>query len=105
MALYSYFSDAMRKYKSATLFRLAMDRVRLSVLIPTLNEEASIGKTISQIPRSPDMEIAIIDGLSTDRTREIAESLGARVIMERRKGYGGATSSSRWTATRPTPPR
>jgi glycosyltransferase involved in cell wall biosynthesis len=90
MAIYSYFSDMMRKYKSATLFRVAMDHVRVSVLIPTLNEEASIGRTISQIKRTPDMEIAIIDGLSTDRTREIAGSMGARIIMEKRKGYGRA---------------
>ncbi len=59
-------------------------------MIPTLNEEASIGKTISQIKRTPDMEIAIIDGLSTDRTCEIAGSMGARVILEKRRGYGRA---------------
>ncbi|MDG6225998.1 MAG: glycosyltransferase family 2 protein [Candidatus Thermoplasmatota archaeon] len=67
-----------------------MENVRISVLIPTLNEEESIGETLDQVPRSPDMEIAIIDGLSKDRTREIAVSKGARVIEETRRGYGRA---------------
>jgi len=67
-----------------------MSRPRTTVLIPTLNEEASIGKTLDQIPRTEDMEIAIIDGLSVDRTREIARGKGARVIEESRRGYGRA---------------
>ncbi len=64
--------------------------MRVTVLIPTLNEEESIGLTLDQVPRSPDQEIAIIDGLSKDRTREIALEKGARVIEEKRKGYGRA---------------
>ncbi|MCK5773885.1 MAG: glycosyltransferase family 2 protein [Thermoplasmata archaeon] len=64
--------------------------MKVTVLIPTLNEGESIGETLDQIPRSEDMEIAIIDGLSTDQTREIAASRGARVIEEKRRGYGRA---------------
>ncbi|MGA1848125.1 MAG: glycosyltransferase family 2 protein [Thermoplasmatota archaeon] len=64
--------------------------MKVSVIIPTLNEEESIGETIDQIPRSPDQEIMIVDGLSTDRTREIALSKGARIVEEKRKGYGRA---------------
>jgi glycosyltransferase involved in cell wall biosynthesis len=64
--------------------------MKVSVIIPTLNEEESIGETIDHIPRSKEMEIMIVDGLSTDRTREIAVSKGARVIEEKRKGYGRA---------------
>ena len=64
--------------------------MKVTVLIPTLNEGESIGETLDQIPRSEDMEIAIIDGLSKDRTREIAISKGARVIEEKRRGYGRA---------------
>ncbi len=64
--------------------------MKVSVIIPTLNEEESIGETIDQIPKSPDQEIMIVDGLSTDRTREIALSKGARVVEEKRKGYGRA---------------
>jgi len=64
--------------------------MKVTVLIPTLNEEESIGLTLDQIPRSPDLEIAIIDGLSRDRTREIALGKGARVIEEKGRGYGRA---------------
>ncbi len=64
--------------------------MKVSVIIPTLNEEESIGQTIDQIPKDPDQEIVIVDGLSKDRTREIASSRGARVVEEKRKGYGRA---------------
>lgn len=64
--------------------------MKVSVIIPTLNEEESIGQTIDQISRMEDMEIMIVDGLSKDRTREIASSKGVRVVEEKRKGYGRA---------------
>ncbi len=69
--------------------------VTLTILIPTLNEEKSIGQVIDEIHQAMqgagiDYEVAIIDGLSKDRTREIAREKGARVIEERRKGYGRA---------------
>jgi hypothetical protein len=64
--------------------------MKVSVVIPTLNEEESIGETIDQIPRMEGMEIMIVDGLSKDRTREIAASKGARIIEEPRRGYGRA---------------
>ncbi len=62
----------------------------ITVTIPTLNEEKAIGKVIRMIPGREDMEIMIVDGLSTDSTVEIAEQLGARAVMETRKGYGRA---------------
>jgi len=59
--------------------------VRISVALPTLNEEATIGKVITAI-RSRLMErfplvdeLVVIDSDSTDRTREIAERLGVPV--------------------------
>lgn len=68
----------------------------VSIIIPALNEESGIGTTISSIPRSKiyeqgyDLEIIVIDGNSTDMTREIASKLGAKVIVDKRKGYGRA---------------
>lgn len=62
----------------------------ISVIIPTLNEEGAIGDVLDMIPRTDDMEIMIVDGLSTDRTVEIAEAKGARIVMENRRGYGRA---------------
>ncbi|MFN7991900.1 MAG: glycosyltransferase family 2 protein [Candidatus Micrarchaeia archaeon] len=67
----------------------------LTIVIPTLNEEAGIGHSITVIPRSElsrtyDLEVLIVDSQSKDRTAEIARSLGARVITEPRRGYGRA---------------
>ena len=66
--------------------------MKVSVIIPTLNEEKSIAEVIDSIPKdfAENVEIAIVDGLSTDRTVKIAKSKGARVIFEKRKGYGRA---------------
>lgn len=61
--------------------------------MPALNEEESIGTTISMIPLEEihalgyDTEILIVDGGSTDNTQSIASSLGAKVIVSH-KGYG-----------------
>ena len=65
-------------------------------MIPTINEEKGIGKTLDSINREYfkknkwELEILIIDGGSKDKTREIAEKKGAKVIVEKRKGYGRA---------------
>lgn len=64
---------------------------KVTVIIPTLNEGESIGQTLDEIPRDfAELEILIVDGLSKDRTVEIAKKKGAKVILEKRKGYGRA---------------
>ena len=65
----------------------------LSVIIPTINEEKSIGGTIRSVKKSlKDVkhEILIIDTNSADSTVKIAKSLGAKVINEPQRGYGRA---------------
>ncbi|WP_088346737.1 MULTISPECIES: glycosyltransferase family 2 protein [Rhodomicrobium] len=64
-------------------------RTGVAVVIPVWNEEASIGGVIDRIPRAAVDEIIIGDGGSRDRTVEIAEAKGARVIHAGR-GYGRA---------------
>lgn len=70
--------------------------MKISIILPTLNEEEGIGKTIDAIntdyfkQRNWEYEIVIVDGNSTDRTREIAKEKGAKIIIEKRKGYGRA---------------
>ena len=54
--------------------------MRISVVIPTLNEEKNIRTTIAQLALLDPAEIIVVDGRSTDRTREICESLGIMVI-------------------------
>jgi glycosyltransferase involved in cell wall biosynthesis len=75
--------------------RLAMGDVlpvSVTVILPTRNEEEALGPTIDAIPRGwcKDLEIMIVDGNSSDRTREIALEKGIRVHLEPRKGYGRA---------------
>lgn len=59
--------------------------MRISATIVTLNEERNIARAIESL-RAAD-EIVVVDSGSTDRTREIAAGLGARVIEERWRGY------------------
>jgi len=66
----------------------------ISVVIPALNEEAGIARTINEIPKAElatmgyDCETVVVDGGSKDCTREIARKCGAEVIIEPRPGYG-----------------
>jgi glycosyltransferase involved in cell wall biosynthesis len=60
---------------------------RISVVIPCHNEEDGIRAVIERMPLLVD-EILVVDNASTDRTSEVAQQLGARVIPEARKGYG-----------------
>lgn len=54
----------------------------VSVLIPAFNEEKTIGDTIKSIKKQtyPIAEIIVIDDASTDKTAEIAQNLGAKVV-------------------------
>jgi len=59
--------------------------VKISATIVTLNEERHIARAIESL-RCVD-EILVVDSGSTDRTREIAIRLGARVMEEPWRGY------------------
>lgn len=61
----------------------------ISIVIPTLNEERTIGQIIEKCKKYGD-EIIVIDGHSKDKTREIARSLGINVILDNGKGKGAA---------------
>jgi hypothetical protein len=65
----------------------------VSVVIPTMNEEASIGAVLDEVASalaSFDFEILMVDTMSQDRTNEIGRSKGARILSEPRRGYGRA---------------
>jgi len=67
------------------------DTTALSVVMVTLNEENAIGKVVRDIRLNvPDAEILVVDS-SSDRTAEIAEDLGCRVVRQiPPRGYGPA---------------
>ena len=60
---------------------------KITVIIPCLNEEKGIEKILKGMPEFVD-ETIVVDNNSTDRTPEIALSLGAKVIREEVRGYG-----------------
>jgi glycosyltransferase involved in cell wall biosynthesis len=68
--------------------------IEVSVILPALDEEHTIGKCITKIQKvfhdnAISGEIIVADS-STDRTAEIAESLGAKVFRAEKSGYGNA---------------
>ncbi len=70
----------------------------LSVVIPCYNEEDGVREVIGRLPKIVD-EIVVVDNNSTDRTSEVARSLGARVVFEKRPGYGAAYKAGLAAAT------
>lgn len=60
-------------------------RPRVTLVVITLNEERNILRCLSSVPWADD--IVVLDSSSTDRTQEIARSMGARVYDEPFRGY------------------
>lgn len=62
----------------------------IKVVIPAFNEEQSITKVITDIPKELVSEIIVVNNCSTDNTKFNAQKAGATVLDEKRKGYGWA---------------
>jgi glycosyltransferase involved in cell wall biosynthesis len=65
-------------------------KAKVTAIIPALNEEACVGHVIQGIPRDVVQEVIVVDNGSVDATARVAEAAGARVVHERRRGYGYA---------------
>lgn len=70
---------------------------RVTAVMPCLNEEEAIGVCVEKALRSfAELgiagEVVVADNGSTDRSVEIAESAGARVVVQEVRGYGAALS-------------
>jgi glycosyltransferase involved in cell wall biosynthesis len=72
--------------------------MRVAVVIPTLNEEASIGEVVRAIPRQHVDRIIVADGPSGDATAARAGAAGADVVRVGR-GYGRACAAGVEAAT------
>ena len=94
--------DTTAKLDDATpAFTASMEteRVLVSAIIPCLNEELTIGICISKAfdafsRRGIKGEVVVGDNGSTDKSVEIAQNLGARVVHQPVKGYGAAISAA-----------
>lgn len=69
---------------------MSIDKDQVCILIPTLNEAPTIGTLIRDFNNLGFKDILVIDGNSTDATRQIAADAGARVISQSGKGKGMA---------------
>ena len=76
--------------------------MKISVILPTMNEEESVGEVLDEINEAlsgREYEILMVDTNSKDRTREIGRKKGAIIIDEPRRGYGRAYKTGFQRAT------
>ncbi|MCW3128925.1 MAG: S-layer glycoprotein N-glycosyltransferase AglJ [Methanophagales archaeon] len=64
------------------------------ILIPTLDEEETIGMVIRGFKSEGFENVFVIDGNSADSTREIARREGARVVVQQGRGKGAAVKQA-----------
>lgn len=70
--------------------------MKISVVIPALNEEKTIGQIVKRVPVKSiaamgyECEVIVVDNRSEDTTREEAIKAGAKVVSEKNRGYGNA---------------
>ncbi|MBI2386176.1 MAG: glycosyltransferase [Elusimicrobia bacterium] len=78
----------------------------LTVVVPTLNEEGSLRQVLPRLKETFKRlgvrgEILVVDGRSKDATVAVAESLGARVLVQTARGLGGALREGLLAANSP----
>jgi glycosyltransferase involved in cell wall biosynthesis len=71
--------------------------MRVTVIIPALNEAGNIRRLLSEIPNAfpfaATLRVIVVDNGSTDGTAEEARAAGAQVVTEPRRGYGYACTA------------
>jgi dolichol-phosphate hexosyltransferase len=73
-----------------------MSQQEVTIVIPTLNEAQGIRAALEHVPKQElealgfRVSVLVVDGLSSDGTSEIARTMGAEVVSEKRRGYGRA---------------
>ena len=77
-----------------------MTQTKVTVVIPTFNEAASIATVIRELPPDIAQDIIVADGGSTDGTQSIARSNGVRVL-DAGRGYGRACQAGANAAQNP----
>ena len=67
--------------------------MKVVVIIPALNEAGCIGELVRATLRQPIHEVVVVDNGSSDDTAGVAQRAGARVVVEKRRGYGYACAA------------
>jgi len=62
----------------------------VDVIIPALNEEASLPLVLAALPHPPVQRVIVADNGSRDGTARVARAGGAIVVAAERRGYGSA---------------
>lgn len=68
--------------------KAVLNEKTIAVIIPVLNEEATLPLVLRDIPRPLVDEVVVVDNGSSDATPSIAKEMGATVLVEKRRGYG-----------------
>ena len=67
-----------------------LNNLRIGVVLPAYNAEATLARTLGELDRSVIDEVVLVDDASTDRTVELAHRLGLEPVRhENNLGYGG----------------
>lgn len=59
----------------------------ITIIVPTLNGENELKQLFQLLPSREEIEVIVIDSSSSDNTRQIASSYGARVLQINRKEF------------------
>ena len=76
-----------------------MNEPHVDVVLPCLDEEQALPRVLAALPAG--YRAIVVDNGSTDRSAEVARSLGALVIEETRRGFGSAVNAGVEAATAP----
>ena len=98
-----FFNKSLSKDWKAIRLIIIRISMKISVVIPAYNEEASLPATIKALLAQTysDFEIIVVNNASTDRTAEVAQSFGGKVklVNESRKGLLWAREAGRTAAS------
>lgn len=67
--------------------------MKITAIIPALNEAGSIAGVVRETLKQPVAEVIVVDNGSGDSTAKVAREAGARVVLEPRRGYGYACAA------------
>lgn len=66
----------------------------ITVVIPTMNEEAGIERVLEELKSLNLTNILVVDGYSKDKTVEVSQQHGAKVVFQQGKGKTGALKTA-----------